>query len=111
MNEWRVVENLYSLQQGRNRYGQRQPLNSTWLGEQNAALVALFRTDAKAVQQSVRSLSRTRKSLRKSRLGTSLFETIRRLLAVGFRSPSLTLSANALHVGQIVTWAAAKLPH
>jgi len=26
-------------------------------------------------------------------------------------SPPLTLSANALYVGQVVTWAAAKLPH
>jgi hypothetical protein len=26
-------------------------------------------------------------------------------------SPPLTLSANALYLGQIVTWAAAKLPH
>jgi hypothetical protein len=26
-------------------------------------------------------------------------------------SPPLTLSANALYVGQVVSWAAAKLPH
>jgi hypothetical protein len=30
---------------------------------------------------------------------------------VALASPPLTLSANALYVGQIVTWAAAKLPH
>jgi hypothetical protein len=33
--------------------------------------------------------------------------------AMAFRvgAPPLTLSANALYVGQVVTWAAAKLPH
>jgi hypothetical protein len=30
---------------------------------------------------------------------------------VSRRAPPLTLSANALYVGQVVTWTAAKLPH
>jgi hypothetical protein len=82
----------------------RRPLNSTWLGEQNASLTAHLRTDAKAVQQSFRLPSRTRKSLRKSRLETSRLETFRRLWVVAFYLLRFAVSAWDIRVREVGRW-------